>query len=285
MFTMNWRLAFFAAASLVLSHGDAMAQASELPAIALGSQEIFDKSLRALTILLVMAVLIENALAVVFNWRVFLTYFSLRGVRTIISVAVSLFIVRTFGIDVIASLLDVYSSAKITTSLPSQLLTALILSGGSSGVNSLMASLGYRSKDREESVVPKLEPTQAWLSVRVNRKRSVGPVQVLVTKVDLPQDQPKPGAIAGTIGFRRPSLVELLLRNANRFPGNGGHEVVPDTVYQIGVIGRDADGKKLDDPLAGQLYCFAPRAIVDFEVTLERCPLTLPCRLSRARYR
>lgn len=242
--------------------------ANDLPAAALDNQVIYEKSLRALTILFVTAVLIENALAVLFNWRVFLTYFSLRGVKTIVSVLVSLVVVLTFKIDVIAALLDAYSSSKVNSSLPSQVLTALILAGGSSGVNSLMSSLGYRNSSREEAVNPKAPATQAWIAIRVNRANSVGPVQVHVTKVELPEGTPKPGAIAGTIGFKRPSLLELLLRNANRFPGNGGYVVEPDTVYRIEVVGHDADGNKLEDPLARQTYCFAPRAIVDFEVTL-----------------
>lgn len=66
---------------------DAEAAKSE---VALGKNALYEKSLAALTMLLVLAVLLENAFSVIFNWRVFLTYFSLRGVKTIVMVTVSL---------------------------------------------------------------------------------------------------------------------------------------------------------------------------------------------------
>src|SRR5262245_36833597 len=59
----------------------AKAPANEL---ALGSDAIYKSSLAALTMLFVVAVLVESALNPIFNWRVFLTYFSSTGVKTII---------------------------------------------------------------------------------------------------------------------------------------------------------------------------------------------------------
>jgi hypothetical protein len=249
---------------LVLMPLQALSQ--DQPAVALGSDEIYARSLKALTMLLVAAVLIENALAVLFNWRVFLTYFSLRGVKTIISVVVSYIVVQTFDLDIVGSLLKEYAPNSATGSNPGLFLTALILSGGSSGVNSLMVSLGYRDRGREADVTPQAPATQAWIAVRVKRVASVGPVHVHVTEVASPNTDPS--AIAGTIGFRRPSLLELLLRNPNRFPQNGGYVVEPDKVYKIEIASYDAQNQPLPDPLAGREYRFAPRAIVDFEVTL-----------------
>lgn len=240
--------------------------AQEQPAVALGSNEIYERSLKALTMLLVAAVLIENALAVLFNWRVFLTYFSLRGVKTIIAVAVSYIVVQTFDLDVVGALLKEYVPDANSGGTAGRILTALILSGGSSGVNSLMSSLGYRDRGREEEVNPRAPETQAWIAVRVKRVNAVGPVHVHVTEARTPATDPS--AIAGTIGFRRPSLSELLFRNANRFPANGGYVVDPGKVYKIEVVGYDAQNKQLPDHLSGREYRFAPRAIVDFEVTL-----------------
>jgi hypothetical protein len=57
---------------------------AEGPGIALGNNEVFQKSFAALTMLFVLAVLLENAFALLFNWRVFQAYFSARGVRTLI---------------------------------------------------------------------------------------------------------------------------------------------------------------------------------------------------------
>lgn len=250
-------------AVLLLSPAAAFA---DTPAVALASEDIYRHSLKALTVLLVVAVLIENALNVLFHWRVFLTYFNLRGIKTIIAVAVSALIVQQFNIDVVASLVDTYSSEKVESSFVSIALTALIVSGGSSGVNTLMVSLGYRDAKRAESVNPEAPEDQAWIAVKVNRRRAVGPVQVLVTEVE--NSPSPPNAIAGSIGVSRPGILELLLRNSNRFPANGGYVVEPGKVYTIEVSAFDSGNKKLDDPLAGKEYRFAPRAVVDFEVTL-----------------
>jgi hypothetical protein len=61
-----------------------------------------------MTILLVIAVILENAFAVMFNWRVFLAYFSVPSVKTIIMIVVSWLIVNKFDIDVMASLIAAY---------------------------------------------------------------------------------------------------------------------------------------------------------------------------------
>jgi hypothetical protein len=51
---------------------------------------IYGKSGAALTMLFVIAVLLESAFAVIFEWRVFLAYFSVRGIKPIIMIAASL---------------------------------------------------------------------------------------------------------------------------------------------------------------------------------------------------
>jgi hypothetical protein len=260
------RIVPLAAFALALMAGPALAQSAATVEVALGKEEIYDRSLAALTILFVAAILIENALATLFNWRVFLTYFSLRGVRTIIAIAVSLIVVWTFDLDVVVQLFNAYRSAPSDSTLASQVLTALILAGGSSGVHNFMAALGYRDRGREQAVTPQVEATEAWVAIRVERQKAVGPVEIQITEVEAPD--PPPGAIAGTVGFRRPSLGELLFRNTNRFPPNGGYVVEPGKVYRIDIVGHDAKNARLPDPLSGRMLRFAPGAIVDFEVTL-----------------
>lgn len=263
-------------AALLLAPAAALAQQSaDTVTLALGSPAIYETSLKALTILLVTAILIENALAVIFNWRVFLTYFSLRGVKTIVSFAVSYAVVLTFDIDVTGDLLGVYLAPDgvAAADIPdrsngfSKILTALILSGGSSGVNNLMISLGYRERGRDQVAAAMAPPDKAWIAVWIERSENLlGPVQVQITEAASPTTDP--GAIAGVVGARRPSLLGLLMRNPNRFPANGGYEVTPGKVYRIDIIGHDRDGKRIPDPVSGKEYRFAPRAIVDFEARL-----------------
>jgi hypothetical protein len=255
-------------------------------ALALGNSEIYARSFAALTMLFVIAVLLESAFATIFNWRVFLTYFSLRGVRTLIMVAISLVVVNLFDVDILANIIAAYKltpnpdagasalafeRAVAATSGPISLfVTALILAGGSAGVYNVLSALGYRNEKREEEIFPKPPKDKAWVAIRVTRVDSVGQILVKVAErkpgeAGVPADIPAP--IAGTIYARRPSLRELLLRNTNRFPQNGGYTVTQYKIYSISVEGKDKDGtmiRKLDD----QLFVFAPGAIVDLDVAL-----------------
>lgn len=272
------RRALALCAGLVLAGTLTAANAQDLPAtlpeVALGSTEIYTQSLRALTILLVGAVLVENALAVLFNWRVFLTYFSLRGIKTPITFLVSLALVIWSDLDVVAALRNVYLTGTPSQSGPiSTFLTALIVAGGSSGVHNLMASLGYRDRNREAQVNKRPAATEAWLAIRVTRKEAVGPIEVRLTQLDAAPAAPgapaePAAALVGTIGGRRPSLRELLMRNPDRFPQNSGFSVEPDVDYAIGLEARNGDKKMLKDPFKGRVFRFAPGAIVDLEADL-----------------
>jgi hypothetical protein len=268
-----WIIVKAAAVIVAFTAFPAMAQTAASNPIAL-TDDIYAKSLSALTILLVTAVLLESAFATIFNWRVFLTYFSLRGVKTIVMVIISLLVVKLFNLDVLASLIAAYKTPKgalesvaVESGAVSQFVTALILAGGSNGVYNLLSALGYRS-NREEEVAPKPREDEAWVAIRVKRQNAVGEVQVSIQPAaPLAAGTPAPSAIAGTIGFKRPSLLELLLRNTNRFPQNGGYVVKPNLPYSIFVEGKDANGTLIKG-LDQKLYVFSPRAVVDFEVTL-----------------
>ncbi|MER9491578.1 hypothetical protein NKI86_07055 [Mesorhizobium sp. M0320] len=247
------------------------------------AESVYSTSLSALTILFVTAVVLESAFATIFNWRVFLSYFSSKGVKTIIMIVVSLLVVYAFKLDVIASLIagfklpqeipgqtrDTLLAAEVAniTGPTSMIITALVLAGGSAGVNNLMVALGFRS-NRETEIAPQPRQDEAWVAVRVKRLNAVGQVQVVVSEIDPPPTgQSVPAAIAGTIGFSRPRIRDLLLRNVDRFPQNGGYVAKPNVPYSLVVEGKDAAGnsiKRLDD----RYYAFAPRAIVDFEVEI-----------------
>jgi len=246
-----------------------MAQAQETPTnpLALGDAGIYQHSLTALTILFVVAVLLENALAVLFNWRVFLTFFNLRGVKTLVMIAVSWAAVSVFDINVVAALLAAYNKRPPETEVLSSLLTALILAGGSSGVHNLMVALGFRDPSRERHHTPQPPKTQAWLAIRVTRKNAVGPITVSVTKSTSTPPSATPPELAGTLTTTRASLRDLFLRNRDRFPQSGGYVVEPGKAYELALDARDAAGNPMPSPINGT-YAFAPGAIVDFEVTL-----------------
>lgn len=246
-----------------------MAAAETTPAVDLRDSNIYADSLAALTMLFVIAVLLENAFATIFNWRVFLTYFSSRGVKTIIMVAIAYALVRIFDLDIVAALIAAYQKGAVSATewqFPSQLITALILAGGSAGVYNIMYALGYRNERREQELAATPPDDKAWVAFRVNRVKAAGDVVVKI-KENGQAAATAPAPIAGTIGFRTPSLRELLLRNRNRFPENGGYTLKANTVYAIAIEAKDGTGQPLPDPLNKE-FVFAPRAIVDFNLTM-----------------
>jgi hypothetical protein len=241
--------------------------------LTLDNDQIYRKSLAALTMLFVIAVLLENALSVIFNWRVFLAYFSVRGAKTIIMIFISWLIVNAFGLDVMASLIAAYKSSPNAPVNPASIsgpvslfVTALIVAGGSSGVNKIMTALGFRNDHREEDVTPRPPINKAWVAVRVNRQRAASEVFVKIREVG-PADANAPTPIAGVVSLKRMQLSRLLFRDFRRFPQNGGYTVSPNIVYEISVETKDTDGNALR-ALDGQVYVFAAGAIVDFAVTL-----------------
>jgi len=267
-------------APLAPTCGQAAAPASLTPAAEAGSNtaappppsnqewlnnDIYARSAVALTMLFVLAVLLENAFSVIFNWRVFLTFFSLGGVKTIIMIAISYALVVGCRIDIVAALIKAYTDNASIGSFPTRFITALILAGGSAGVYNIMRGLGYRSGDREEIVNPRPPKDKAWVAVWATRKDSEGEIFVTVRKIGAADDK-SPAPIAGMIQMRRPSLIELILRNRNRFPQNGGYTVAPKTVYEITVESKDREGHPIKR--LGEQYVFAEGAIVDFNVVL-----------------
>jgi hypothetical protein len=150
----------------------------------------------------------------------------------------------------------------------SRFITALILAGGSAGVNRIMVALGFRSLRTQEDVVPRPPQNSAWVAVLLKRSQAVGDVFVQVQEIGpVAGVANAPAPIAGIIRHKRSQLSGLLFRQKNRLPQNGGHTVLPNVVYAITVHGNDAQGGLLT-ALNGQTYVFAPGAIVDIDVTL-----------------
>jgi hypothetical protein len=243
------------------------------PSLTLNNDHIYQASLAALTIAFVIAVLLENALAVIFNWRVFLAYFSLTGVKTIVMFVLALIVVRTFHLDVMASLIAAYTSPPApapalnpTSTVTSSVISALILAGGSSGVNKLMVALGFRKNAREEDVTPRPPADKVWVSVRVVKKKAVSDVYIHLNEIG-PKDANSPSPIVGEVGLGKKRLYGLLFRDSNRFPQNGGYAVLPDKVYALTITAKDSAGQPLT-AMQNDTFVFAAGAIIDFEVVL-----------------
>lgn len=260
-------VALFGAVGLA---GAALAQTPPAAAwVTMGSGEFYNASLRALVILFVMAILIESALAVIFNWRLFLELFYGRGVKTLVMIVVSLLAVWTFNIDVVHTMLGQYGlvSGDDGGTL-SRVLTALVLAGGSAGVYRILVALGYREERSEAEVRPRPKKDRAWISVKVLRRSAIGPVYVRVTEAGpvTPASSPQLAGVVAPRGFWA-TLGSVFLLDRNRFPQAGGYELETGKDYRIEVMGRDETGAPVPSDIDGT-YNFAPGAIIDFTARL-----------------
>ena len=217
---------------------------------------------KILALLFVLAVLLEQALSVLFNWRVFLQYFNAGGVKTIISVLVAYLILVAFNLDLMADLINLYSASKVPSGVATKLLTAFILAGGSSGVNNLLVALGFRSMRSAEQLAPKPPHDKAWLSVRVERKAAVG--EIIVSIGPEGGTVPVVGMITGT---SRNRLLRSFMVDHGCFPIAGGHSLTPDAskTYVVQVQGKDKT--RADLVAKWGPYAIAAGAVLD--ITLE----------------
>jgi len=244
----------------------------------LGDGDVFAKSARALTMFLVVAVLLESAFALIFNWRIYQMYFNSRGLRSLIMVVASLMVVSVFHLDILRALIEAYTNSigenpKLgEPAWISQFISALILAGGSGGVHRIMQALGYRSKVENRVQREPAPDDKAWISIVLQgdtagmkpplvRIREMGPLESSATTIP----------IAGSIPFERPNVVDVLFRNPKRFPQGGGYTVKALTRYKISVEPNQADAERVTiDGLHSDDYVFAQRAVVDIELTCRR---------------
>ena len=227
--------------------------------------------------LFLMAVLLESALATLFNWRPFVETFNARAMRPLVAFVVAYVFVRGFDYDAITALMDAVQAKTAANATPpgmlGEVLTAAILAGGSAGVNTLMVALGFREVKTPASVAPKVAPQLAWIAVRIVRRDSVGDVRVQIGNPDpaAPDDAGKI-PLAGVVGQgstgTRNALQRFFLSEKGRFPSYGGHEVPAMEPCRIIVTARGKDGTdKVVEPMP-KGFVPAPGAIIDLTVTL-----------------
>lgn len=210
---------------------------------------VYNTGFKALFIVFILAVLLESGLAVVFSWRPFVEFFNARAVKPLISFAVALIFVRSFGLDVVTALVNAFSTQKWDPEYTGSILSALVIAGGSAGVNNIMVAFGYRQQRTPESVAAKPPPDKAWIAVKVVRQQIIGPVEVYIGP---PQDPPAAHApveladqiipLVGIVKGEGPTLLHAFLADRSRFPSYGGHAVDKDTTVAVRLIGHDAAG-------------------------------------------
>jgi len=242
------------------------------------SQEALATSFNVLVAALVLALLLESAFALLFNWRVFQTYATGKAWRTPIMLASAWLIVRTFNFDLMASLMAAYypgAGVKPGHGWHTSLLTAMILAGGSVGVNRILTTLGFRSQLTKDEPKEELKKAgAAWVAVNVTSDAQVRVQRTEVTAPANPADIP---VLVGLTKTRKPSLREIFFGDSDRVPTSGGFRLDADKFYQFSVVlpdktVYDLQGTKIATHADAPVYRFAPGAIIDFRVALSSAP-------------
>jgi hypothetical protein len=229
-------------------------------------RDVYAEVFRLLFIILALAVVLESGLAIIFNWRPFVRNFDGRGVRTVIAFFAALLVANGLDLDLIDRLyaaLDPADVARNTLGPIGEVITALVLAGGSSGVNNIFQALGFRRIGRAEEVTPKPKPSEGWLAVRLQRQLAVGPV-----RVEIQQGGAGPWLLIGTIKGNSPppAAFAWAVRDQTRFPTTGGYAVPEGVAVELRLTGTDFGGVTRTAN-SGPLT-LAGGAIIDIEITL-----------------
>lgn len=239
------------------------------------SAKAMEASFQVLATAFVLALLLESAFALVFNWRVFNILFVGKAVRTPIMFAGAYLVVWKFDFDLMASLINAYRPLPTAAAGNwfTEVVTAMILAGGSAAVNRILVGLNLRSMGKDENPPPVLDETQAWVAVRVEPKKRGDKVRVDLTELVSPAAT-TPTTI-GVAGSQKPTLRSLFFGDNYRVPRAGGIKVSTGKVYVVTVcdlstgFAYDVTGKRLTAPAVGTPFKFGPRAIVDFHVRIR----------------
>jgi hypothetical protein len=113
--------------------------------------KVDQKTLEVILVFFVLAVVFEMALAPIFNSSLFMARFEGMGIKTVITIVLALLVFWKYELDIFQKLLlsmDIPAPATFW----GKIMTALLIAGGSSGFNTILANLGVRmkTKDRDE---------------------------------------------------------------------------------------------------------------------------------------
>jgi len=110
--------------------------------------------INVLFLVLALSLVFESAMSVLFDWRLFIRYFEGRGVKTPLIITVAFLVFLNYDLDIVAELLRGFPEIQAqnigSPTLPGQILTALLIAGGSGGVFRIFARLGIRNPEARE---------------------------------------------------------------------------------------------------------------------------------------
>lgn len=141
----------------------------------LDGPNIYDASFKAILLLLILAVLVENGLALLFRWRPFLSYFDSRSMNALLAFIFSLTLVLLFNRDIANQLIGVYTDTRRTVELAGR--TCLghcaqqrLSQEAAPVLTSMFRAFGFRpSSVEEQPPPPQLDEQHAWVAVTLLR--------------------------------------------------------------------------------------------------------------------
>lgn len=121
------------------------------PAVSLMGFDVDINALgEVLLVFLVISVVFETAMTPIFNWRVFLTHFESKGIKTPVVIVTAFFVFWSYDLDIVEEILRAMGHEQ-KSEFGGRVLTALLVAGGSDGVFRIFDKLGIRnSKARLE---------------------------------------------------------------------------------------------------------------------------------------
>lgn len=255
------------------------------------SNDTLALAFRLILLAFVIATLLESAFALIFNWRFFQEFFVGRAWRTLVMFFGSLGVVSCFNFDLVSALVRAYDpgfgvSNRTGSSGFSKFLSAMVLAGGSSGINRIFVALGFRSIARPDTEKPMPEKTEGWISVWVDDKRSgkdKTPAHVSLVEAINPDQKTTETSfrLIGSLEKRElcNRALDVFFPSLSRVPRSGGYSLSPEKYYRLTVIWNESDMEKRYDPVGGrflsandqaQVFSLAPRALVDFRVSINK---------------
>jgi hypothetical protein len=229
------------------------------------SEEAYPEAFKALFLLFVVAIVLESALAILFNWRPFVETFNARAVRPLVSMAFALALVHLFKMDLVTSLAKLISPNVPALDGTGRLLTAMVIAGGSAAVNNLMVGLGFRQQRTPDTATPRPPRDVGWISVAIERTATIkGPVTVAIGVANGAGQVPVVASLNGTTspGYR------YFFRDRGRFPGSGGYSVAKGDNVTVKVGAAKEDGTGTLEKTWGP-HVIADGAIVDLSFRME----------------
>jgi len=115
-----------------------------------------DRVAGVLVVFFVLSVVFEVATSAIFNWRLFIVYLEGKGWKTPVTILLAFTMFKSYDLDIVRDLLVALGYAA-PFSLGGQVMTSLLIAGGSDGVFQIFTKLGIRNPAERDKKVAQIK--------------------------------------------------------------------------------------------------------------------------------